>query len=177
VPRAGMLLHGTIHGMDCWGTLTIAEQVLIREAMSGRSLAGMIQAYGMALRWAGVDDAPPARSYTEDEQRALVPFLAAVATELAKRGFLTVHAAEFSGDATGSALAGPALHEVLADSANWLWTPRPARRFGLRAPQSVRDQWFDDAYPTADTSGLPAWDDLSVAQQRCSCALLSSAAC
>ncbi|QMU77234.1 hypothetical protein GXW83_17505 [Streptacidiphilus sp. PB12-B1b] len=77
--------------MHSWDSLTIAEQTLMRRAFLGYSLAGLVQNYGVALRWAGAAEAPPLRSFTGDEQRALVPQLAGVALDLAERGLLTVH--------------------------------------------------------------------------------------
>lgn len=152
--------------MRSWTSLTIAEQTLMRRGISGYSLAGMVQNYGVALRWAGADGAPPPRSYTEDEQRALVPKLAAVALNLAEQDLLTVHETVGPlGRAADTALAGSELHEVLTEPANWIWTPDAARRFALGAPQPVREHWFDGAHPTADTSGLPAWNELSLPQR------------
>lgn len=98
--------------MQSWDSLTIAEQTLIRAALSEARLAGTIQAYGAALRWAGVPDVPP-RSYTVDEQRRLVPHLAGVAVDLATRGLLFVVRCEnisSSGDVVAS--DGP-LRQVL----------------------------------------------------------------
>ena len=60
--------------MQSWERLTVAEQTLVRRALSGAWLAGTVQIYGMALRWAGVQNVPP-RSYTDEEQRRLVPIL------------------------------------------------------------------------------------------------------
>ena len=44
-------------------------------------------------------------------------------------------------------------------------TARPCRRFSLAAPPPVREHWFDGAHPTADTSALPIWDELSVEER------------
>lgn len=115
--------------------------------------------------YAGADCAPPPRSYTEEEQRALVPRLAAVALGLVEQDLLTVHEMVGPlGKTIATVLVGSELHEVLTEPANWLWPPDPARRFTLGAPQPVREYWFDGAYPTADTSGLPTWDELSLPQ-------------
>ncbi|MFC4610487.1 hypothetical protein ACFO9E_22190 [Streptomyces maoxianensis] len=151
--------------MHSWDSLTIAEQALMRRAISGYSLAGMVQNYGVALRWADAEEAPPLRSYTEDEQRALIPHLAAAALDLAERGLLTVHEGESHRATSPVLVAGLELHEVLTDPTNWLWTTRPSRHFSLAAPQPVREYWFDGAHPTADTSALPTWDKLSVDQR------------
>jgi hypothetical protein len=151
-----------MHVMRSWDSLTIAEQTLMRRAISGYSLAGMVQNYGVAQRWAGAAEAPPPRSYTEDEQRALAPQLASVALELAERGLLTVYEGESHRAAAPVLVAGPQVHEVLTDRTNWLWTARPSRRFSLAAPQPVREHWFDSAHPTADTSAFPTWAELSV---------------
>ncbi|MEU1199770.1 hypothetical protein ABZ446_26580 [Streptomyces sp. NPDC005813] len=62
-------------------------------------------------------------------------------------------------------MAGPELHEVLADPANWLWSVRPKRHLRLAAPQSARECWFDGAHPTADTSALPTWDELRLEER------------
>ncbi|WP_405773865.1 hypothetical protein [Streptomyces sp. NBC_00859] len=151
--------------MRPWVSLTIAEQTLMRRAISGYSLAGMVQNYGVALRWAGAAQAPPLRSFTEDEQRALVPQLACVALDLAERGLLTVHEGECHRAVAPAQVAGPELHEVLTDPANWLWAARPRRHFSLAAPQPVCEHWFDDAHPTANTGALPTWDELSVEER------------
>ncbi|SOE25039.1 hypothetical protein SAMN05442782_1731 [Streptomyces sp. OK228] len=155
----------SMHVMHAWDSLTIAEQTLMRRAISGYSLAGVVQNYGVALRWAGAAQAPPLRSFTEDEQRALVPQLADVALDLTERGLLTVHEGESHRAVAPVLVAGPELHEVLTDPTNWLWTARPHRRFSLAAPQHVREHWFDGAHPTADTSALPTWDELSVEER------------
>ena len=84
----------SMHVMHSWESLTIAEQTLMRRGISGYPLAGMDQNYGVALRWAGATEAPRLRSYTEDEQRTLVPQLAAVGLDLAERGPLTVYEGE-----------------------------------------------------------------------------------
>lgn len=152
--------------MRSWDSLTIAEQTLMRRAISGNSLAGTVQGYGAALRWSGSRDAPPLRSYTQAEQRALVPQLAAAALNLNAHGLLSLHEAQEPTTAGKRLLAEPELHEVLTEPAHWLWTSNPARRFNLTAPQPVRAHWFDSAYPTADTSGLPTWDELSIAQRK-----------
>lgn len=152
--------------MCSWDSLTITEQTLMRRAMAQNPLAGTIQANGMALRWAGAEDAPPPRSYSETEQRELVPRLGAVVLGLADRGLVSVQEAEGRFPAASDpAVAGGQLHAVLADPANWLWNPNSSRRFYLAAPDAVREQWGNDVYPTADAIDLPAWDELSIAQR------------
>ncbi|WP_412538451.1 hypothetical protein R8Z50_21665 [Longispora sp. K20-0274] len=143
--------------MDSWTALTIAEQTLMRRAISGYPLAGTIQDYGAALRWAGASGAVP-RGYTEAEQRALTPQLAAVALDLAERQLLTVH--ETSG--RPDTLSDRERRDVLADPAHWLWNPAATRTFELGAPQPVREHWFSDANPVVDTRELPTWDELTV---------------
>ena len=157
-----------MHVMLSWDDLTIAEQTLMRRAISGYELAGMAQNYGAALRWSGAADAPPPRSLTEGEERALIPQLAAVALDLAAHGLLGIHEVHDRGAAAADRLLnGRELHEVLAEPANWLWPSNfnPRRRFELTAPQSVREHWFDGAHPTADTSALPTWTELTIAQR------------
>ena len=148
--------------MHSWDSLTIAEQTLMRRAVSGYSLAGMVQNYGLALRWAGAEEAPPPRSYTEDEQRALVPRLAAVALDLAERGLLTVHEGGTHRAAAPVLVTRAELRQVLNDPANWLHTRRKLR---LTAPRSVCELWFEGMHPTADASSLPTWDELSIEQR------------
>jgi hypothetical protein len=153
--------------MHSWASFTPAEQTLLRRAMSDSWLAGTVQVYGVDLRWAAADGAPPPRSYTEHEQRMLVPLLAAVAMDLVERGLLTVR--ESAGprpSASDMAVEGSRLRAVLAKAENWLWSLDTAHQFRLSASQLVREQWFDDAYPTADSSGLPRWDELDVSQRR-----------
>ncbi|MFI1105842.1 hypothetical protein [Streptomyces melanogenes] len=120
----------------------------------------------MALRWADAEGAPASRSYTEAEQLQLVPWLAAVALDLAERGLITVQEAQDTFPvSSGTILTDTERQEVLVDPANWLWKPSSPRRFNLSSPEAVREQWLNDAYPTADTGGLPTWGELSVAQR------------
>jgi len=148
--------------MRSWESLTIAEQTLMRRAVSGCFLAGTVQNYGLALRWAGAQDAPPPRSYTEGEQRALVLRLAAVALDLAQHGLLTVRESETHRATVPVLVAGAELRQVLNDPGNWLHT---RRKLLLTAPGSVCDHWFEHAHPAADTSALPTWDELSIEQR------------
>ncbi|MCT9092573.1 hypothetical protein N4G70_27420 [Streptomyces sp. ASQP_92] len=152
--------------MRSWDALTIAEQTLLRRAMSQYSLAGSVQHYGMALRWADAEGAPASRSYTEAEQLQLIPGLAAVAMDLAERGLITVQ--EVQGTfpvSSDTVLTDTERQEVLAEAANWLSKPGSPRRFDLSCPEAVRELWLNDAYPSADTGGLPTWDELSIAQR------------
>jgi len=157
------------HCLPAWGTLTIAEQTLMRRAVLGYGLAGMVQNYGAALRWADTADAPPPRSYTRDEQVTLVPSLAAVALDLAERGLLRVHEVRDSRDwlseVSGPALTRTDLHDALTEPSGWTGGTEGARSFRLSAPQSVREQWWEGACPTADASGLPTWNELSVPER------------
>jgi hypothetical protein len=101
---------------------------------------------------------PSTRRSARSRRPSAPPWLAA--------DLLTVH--ETVGplqEAVGAALAGSELHEVLTEPANWIWAPDAARHFTLGAPQPVREHWFDGAHPTADTTGLPAWDELSLPQR------------
>jgi hypothetical protein len=147
-----------------WERLSVAEQTLLRRAVSEGRLAGTIQLYGMALRWAGVSGVP-ARSYTSQEQRRLVPHLADVALDLAGRGLLAVARCTDDGRVREPVTSGRPLQQILTDPANWIYNPSPAFSYQFTAPQSVRDHWFADAYPAADTAGLPAWEQLSVAER------------
>jgi hypothetical protein len=154
-----------MRSMDSWDSLTITEQTLMRRAVAGYPLGGMVQNYGLALRWAGAATAPAPRSLTGEEERALVPQLAAAAQNLADRGLLTVHE---GASPTATALVpvtGPDLHEVLTDPANWISGKGPRPYLSLTAPQIVREHWFDAAHPRADTSALPTWDELSIEQR------------
>src|SRR5438477_10682072 len=83
---SGRLRHrrGIIGRVQSWERLTVSEQTLVRRALSGAWLAGTVQIYGMAPRWAGAQNVPP-RSYTHKAHRALVPHLAAVAVDGAAR--------------------------------------------------------------------------------------------
>ena len=152
--------------MNSWNSLTIAEQTFMRRALSEHGLAGSAQGYGTALRWAGNAEALQ-RSYTADEQRSLVPRLAAVALDLSDRGFLTIHQSRgILPRPTDEVMVGEELEQVLADPANWLWPPGKDKEFRLGAPQHVHEQWFRDAFPIADDGDLPGWDELSDAQRR-----------
>ncbi|GHI41583.1 hypothetical protein [Streptomyces violascens] len=152
--------------MRSWNSLTLAEQTLLRRAMSQDPLAGMIQTYGMALRWAHAEEAPPPRSYSAAEQRELVPMLGAVMRSLVERDLVIVReVAGMSPSPSDPVLTGDALHAVLKGPANWLWTPTSERRFSLATPDAVRRDWGDDACPVMDADGFPAWDGLSRAQR------------
>lgn len=150
--------------MQSWERLTVAEQTLIRRALSEAQLAGTIQIYGMALRWAGVPEVPP-RGYTYEEQRRLVPHLAEVALDLAARGLLVVARCAHDGRSREPIAFGGPLRQILIDPANWIWNPSSPCAYQLGAAQHVQDHWFADAYPTADTTGLPAWEQLSGAER------------
>ncbi|MFF2075064.1 hypothetical protein ACFVXG_09915 [Kitasatospora sp. NPDC058162] len=156
-----------IRAVKPWNALSPAEQTLMRCGLWQSCLAGTAQQYGIDLRWAGANDAPPLRSYTRDEQRALVPQLAAVALDLVERGLLTVRTRQGLGAApTDPVVTGPALREVLAEPANWLWSPKTAVTFDLHATESARESWHASALPAPTGDGLPAWDELSREQQR-----------
>lgn len=149
-----------------WNTLSPAEQTLIRRGLWQSRLAGTVQQYGIDLRWAGADDAPPPRSYTRDEQLALVPRLAAAAVGLAERGLLTVRVRQGPGAAPSDpVLTGPALRDALAEPANWLWNPHPALTLDLDATEPARAWWHASAFPEEDAAGRPAWDELTDGQR------------
>ncbi|WP_438290362.1 hypothetical protein [Streptomyces sp. HUAS TT7] len=134
--------------------------------MSQDPLAGVTQTYGTALRWAHAEEAPPPRSYSEAEQRGLVPLLGAVLRSLVERDLVIVREVEgMSPSPSDPVLTGDALHAVLKDPVNWLWSPASDRRFSLATPDAVRRHWADDACPAVDTGGFPAWDGLSRAQR------------
>ncbi|MEE4541393.1 hypothetical protein V2S66_05355 [Streptomyces sp. V4-01] len=151
--------------MRSWDSLTIAEQTIMRRALSEDSLAGVVQNYGVALRWAGAEEAPPPRSYTDDEQRALIAGLAAAALDLGERGLLTLCEGEGHRPVAPTLLTGAQFHDVLTDPANWLRSARPRRHLCFRASESAREHWLDDAHPTADTNGLPTWYELTVEER------------
>ncbi|MFH8379949.1 hypothetical protein ACH4E7_03245 [Kitasatospora sp. NPDC018058] len=153
--------------MKPWNALSLAEQTLMRCGLWQSCLTGTIQQYGIDLRWAGAKGAPPLRSYTREEQCALVPQLAAVALDLVERGLLTVRTRQGLGAApTDPVVTGPSLREVLAEPANWLWSPKAATMFDLHATESARESWHASALPVVVGSGLPGWDELTREQQR-----------
>jgi len=156
---------GSMPVMRSWKSLNLAGQALMRRALWEWSLAGVIQDYGAALRWAGAGTAPPPRSYTEDEQRALVPQFAAVAVDLAERGLLSVLRGKGLRDPAASVVAETELRQTLADSAYWLWAPGAQQVLSLTVPPSVDDDWFDGRFPPVDTSALATWDELSPEQR------------
>ncbi|MFF0389750.1 hypothetical protein ACFYS8_13810 [Kitasatospora sp. NPDC004615] len=153
-----------IHAMQPWNTLSPAEQTLMRRGLWQSRLAGTVQQYGIDLRWAGAKGASPLRSYTLDEQRALVPQLAPVALGLVGRGLLTVRIRQGTVP-SDPVLTGPELRDVLAEPANWLWSPNAAVTFGLDATESAREWWHASALPAAVGGGLPSWDELTREQQ------------
>ncbi|WP_329498889.1 hypothetical protein [Kitasatospora herbaricolor] len=155
--------------MRSWDTLTVAEQTLLRAAMSGGSLAGRIQAYGTALRWAGAAEAPPPRSWTEDEQRALVPAFAALTLDLAERGLVTVRRLRGSFPAEDDpTVVGAELRDLLGRPSTWLWNPRPPDRHRLTATEAVGEDWRRDRYAVPDAAARPAppaWEELDQDQR------------
>ncbi|MEU9043196.1 MULTISPECIES: hypothetical protein [unclassified Kitasatospora] len=153
--------------MQPWNALSPAEQTLMRRGLWQSALAGTVQQYGIDLRWAGEQGAPPPRSYTRDEQRALVPQLAAVALDLVERGLLTVRIRQGLGAApTDPVVTGSQLQDVLAEPANWLWSPKTAATFDLHATESARESWDMSELPAATGDGLPDWDELTREQQK-----------
>ncbi|MER7579826.1 hypothetical protein [Kitasatospora sp. NPDC097691] len=152
--------------MKPWTALSPAEQTLMRRGLWQSRLAGTIQQYGIDLRWAGAKDAPLLRSYTEDEQRALVPRLASVALDLVERGLLTVRTRQGLGAApTDPVLTGSQLQDVLAEPANWLRSPEAAVTFDLDATEPAREWWQASTLPVVVGDGLPGWDELTREQQ------------
>ncbi|MDH6576462.1 hypothetical protein [Kitasatospora sp. MAP5-34] len=152
--------------MDPWDALTFAEQTLMRRAMFGNGLAWTIQQYGIDLRWAGAEGAPTLRNYTEDEERALVPQLAAAALGLVGRGLMTIRVRQGHFPAASDpVLTGVELREVLADPANWRWESKASRNFDLAATESATEQWRAAASPKVASDALPAWDELSIGQR------------
>lgn len=143
--------------MSTWNTLTVAEQALLRRAMSGHFLAGTVQYYGAALRWADAPEAPPPRSYTGREQRELVPRLAQVALELAGQGLIELRSTESAWypQPADPVVSGPELRRVLTEPDHWVWTTGSVRRFWLSAPDAVRARWQADAYPAPESGGFP----------------------
>lgn len=138
----------------------------MRRAFHGRLLAGSVQVYGIDLRWAGAADAPPLRSYTEDEQRDLVPMLADTALGLIHGGSLVVQESQCAFPSSSDAiLTDPQVQGVLADPDNWIWNPDRSRHFWLGAPSAVSEHWTEDAWPAANATDLPAWDDLTAVEQ------------
>lgn len=150
--------------MQPWDSLTVAEQTLIRTALWENWLAGTPQTYGAALRWAGVPDAPP-RSYTVDEQHQIIPRLATTALDLAANNLLTVVHHTDDGKHREPVPPGQPLHQILSTPTNWIWNTQSASDYQLRAPSPVREYWFRDAFPTADTTDLPTWQQLSRAKR------------
>lgn len=149
-----------------WGSLTFAEQTLMRHASYGGLLAGCVQIHGIDLRWAGAADAPPLRSYTDAEQRALVPMLAEAALGLVGSGCLSIRESRWmSPSADDAILTDQQVRNVLADADNWMWNPGHSSGLRLEVPTAVREQLAEHAWPTADASGLPAWDDLTAVEQ------------
>ncbi|ACU70664.1 hypothetical protein Caci_1743 [Catenulispora acidiphila DSM 44928] len=152
--------------MITWGSLTFAEQTLMRHAIGGRRLAGSVQVYGIGLRWAGAADAPPLRSYTDAEQRKLIPMLAATVLDLIDGGYLVVQESHHAFlRPSDPILAGSQVRDVLADADNWIWDHERSRHFYLGAPAAVREQWTEDAWPAADATGLPTWNELTETEQ------------
>ncbi|MEU6666342.1 hypothetical protein [Streptomyces sp. NPDC046727] len=153
--------------MSSWNAMTMAERALLRRAMSGHFLAGMVQYYGAALRWAGDAEAPPSRSYTADEERALVPRLAEVALELAGRGLIEVRSTESAWypQPADPVLSGPELRRVLTDPVHWAGSGGSGRTFWLSAPEAVRARWQAAAYPAPESGGFPRPEERTPAEE------------
>ena len=151
--------------MNEWQSLTLIEQTLMRGALHGERVANQIHHYGEALRWAGLTGSLP-RSYTTDEILALVPRFSESALGLAERDllFLRKAAGPWIQDADPT-VSGHALATVLTEPGAWIWDPGTGGRYYLEAPQTVREQWWTDALPTAEIQDLPDFGALSKAQR------------
>lgn len=150
-------------GLPPWSSLSAVEQSLVRGGLRRRSVAGLIQAHGMALRWSGADEAPLKGGYTYAEQRELVPLFAAAAVRLAARGVLTVRrASQGSGpEDTDQTLTHAELERVLRDPVLWIWDAREQARLWLDASEAAHEQWYRPAYFAMARPGYPAWSDMS----------------
>ena len=151
--------------MTSWGSLTFAEQTLMRQAMKDCPLIAVVQIHGMELRWAGAADAPPMRSYTDTEQRDVIPLLAGAAVALVDRGMLLIKEGRNTLPSRSDVVTSSAAREALADLTNWIWDPKNAHRFALAIPEAFRERWQDEAWPKADATGFPTWSDLTVAER------------
>ncbi|KOX05281.1 hypothetical protein [Streptomyces sp. NRRL B-3648] len=142
--------------MSTWTSMAVAEQALLRRAMQRHQLAGMVQYYGAALRWAGDSEAPPPRSYTQGEARELVPRLAEAALGLVERGLLDVHQASGPWSASSDpVLSGRELHGVLTDPDQWIPTTPSTDRIWLSVPEAVDARFRAEAFPAPQSGGFP----------------------
>lgn len=136
--------------------MAVAEQALLRRAMQKHRLAGMVQYYGAALRWAGDSGAPPLRSYTPVEARELVPRLAEAALGLVERGLLDVRRASVPWSAPSDpVLSRGELHGVLTDPDQWIPTGPSSDRIWLSVPEAVDARFRTDAFPAPQSGGFP----------------------
>jgi len=88
----------------------------MRCAVSGYRRAGLVQSFGVVRPWAAAPEAPPARGYPEDQERAPIHTFAVVVLDLAKSGLLSLHEARGSfPDPADPALTGQQLREALAN--------------------------------------------------------------
>ncbi|MFF7237696.1 hypothetical protein [Streptomyces collinus] len=162
--------------MSKWTSMAVAEQALLRRAMQKHQLAGMVQYYGAALRWAGDAEAPPLRSYTQAEARELVPRLAEAALGLVERGLLDVRQASGPWSAPSDpALSRRELHGVLTDPDQWIPTELSPDRIWLSVPEAVDARFRADAFPAPQSGGFPpAEERTAVEEELLVCALEAS---
>ena len=145
-----------------WSALSEVERSLMRGGLRKRSTAGIIQAYGMALRWSGVKNAPLAGGYTPSDQRELVPQFAAAAAGLVAQGVLGVRCAS-AGLArdTDQVVSKADLDQVLRDPATWIWDAREPGRYWLDASEAAREQWYQPAFFSVAHPDYSGWSELS----------------
>lgn len=138
----------------------------MRRAFARHLLAGAVQHYGMALRWEGAVGGPPLRSYTEAEERELIPYMARVAANIVEQGLVAIHERSSVSSEPGPALTGAKLYSALAEPSTWLIRSNHQRILSLGATEIARRGLFAQANIAASLPGIPTWDELSVQQRK-----------
>ncbi|MFJ1758191.1 hypothetical protein [Kitasatospora sp. NPDC088134] len=146
-----------------WDGLSLAEQVLVRRAVSGYRPGGVPQHLAAVLRWSGSSEVPALRSVTAAEQGRWVPELGVALLRLVGTGWLTVRRVGGGFPCEGDPeVAGPELARLAADPATWLWSPTGGADVTLRATGAGRRRWEARAYPP---DGPPSFLELELADE------------
>ncbi|MFJ5228986.1 hypothetical protein ACIQBJ_03705 [Kitasatospora sp. NPDC088391] len=150
-------------GPEEWDGLSLAEQVLVRRAVSGYRTAGVPQHLAAVLRWSGSPEVPALRGVTAAEQARWVPELGAALLRLVGAGWLTVRrgGGGFPSE-DDPEVTGPELARLAADPATWLWSRASGSAAVLRATGAGRERWEARAYPP---DGPPSFLELELVDE------------
>lgn len=152
-----------MESLRSWSDLSAVEQSLVRCGLRKMPTAGIIQAYGMALRWENASDAPLTGGYSQAEQHALVREFADAAAGLIIEGVLEIRRAP-AGLPQDTDLP-VALHEadsVLDDPATWMRIPDAPKSncYWIYLPQRAQERWRHPAFFAMARTDYPTWQEL-----------------